>query len=99
MAKKSTFFLLAVMAIRKVLAQNLKRLRRERGLSQEALADEVEIDRTYVSALERERYSASIDMLERLATGLGVSHPIYYCYPDIELSAVTMARRGFCGRP
>ena len=75
MAKKSTFFLLAVMALRKVLAQNIKRLRRERSLSQEALADAVGIDRSYVSALERERYSASIDMLERLAKGLG-GHPV-----------------------
>jgi transcriptional regulator with XRE-family HTH domain len=73
--KKSTFFLDAIMALRKVLAENVKRLRRERSLSQEALADAIGIDRTYVSALERERYSASIDMLERLAKGLGVEAP------------------------
>jgi transcriptional regulator with XRE-family HTH domain len=43
------------------------------GLSQEELADAAGIDRTYVSALERCRYSASIDVLERLAGALRVT--------------------------
>ena len=63
----------AVMALRQLFARNLKRLRLERGLSQEALADATGIDRTYVSALEREIYSPSLDMIERLAATLGVS--------------------------
>lgn len=58
------------MTARETLACNMKRLRAERGLSQEALADIAEIDRTYVSALERRRYAASIDMVERLAAAL-----------------------------
>ena len=60
------------MALRAVLANNLKRLRNERGLSQEALADLAGIDRTYVSSLERKRYSATVDMLDRLAVALKV---------------------------
>lgn len=60
------------MASRAVLARNLRRLREERGLSQEALADLAGIDRTYVSSLERQRYSASVDMLDRLASVLQV---------------------------
>ncbi|WP_262984755.1 helix-turn-helix domain-containing protein [Sphingomonas daechungensis] len=50
----------------------MKRLRLERCFSQEALADACGIDRTYVSALEHSRYSASIDMVERLARALDV---------------------------
>jgi transcriptional regulator with XRE-family HTH domain len=60
------------MLLRSVLAENLRRLRAERGLSQEALADLVGIDRTYVSALERQVYAATIDVIERLADTLRV---------------------------
>lgn len=60
-----------------MFAENLRRLRMERGLSQEALADAAGIDRTYVSLLERQRYSASLDLIERLAKVLLVeSHEL-----------------------
>jgi transcriptional regulator with XRE-family HTH domain len=60
------------MDIREVFARNLRKARNSRGLSQEALAYEAGIDRTYVSALERGVYSATIVMVEKLATALGV---------------------------
>ena len=60
------------MQSRAALAHNLRRLRGERGLSQEALADLAGIDRTYVSALEREKYAATVDMLDKLGGVLGV---------------------------
>jgi transcriptional regulator with XRE-family HTH domain len=55
-----------------VLALNLRRLRQAKGLSQEELAHQAEIDRTYVSALERSVYAAGIDVVDRLARVLGV---------------------------
>lgn len=60
------------MNIREALADNLRRYRQELGLSQEELAHRAEIDRTYISALERCVYAASIDVVDRLATALGV---------------------------
>ena len=60
------------MEIREILAVNLKRLRKAKGLSQEELAHQVGIDRTYVSALERRVYAASIDLVDRLAKALQV---------------------------
>ena len=60
------------MDIRGVLALNLRKLRRVKGLSQEELAYRAEIDRTYISALERSVYAASIDVLDRLARVLDV---------------------------
>ena len=60
------------MDIREVLALNLKRLRRARGLSQEELAHCADIDRTYISSLERSVYAAGIDVVDRLARCLGV---------------------------
>ncbi len=41
-------------------------------MSQEGLAHEAGIHRTYVSALERREYSVSIDRLDSLAASLGV---------------------------
>lgn len=60
------------MEIREVLAFNLRRLRHAQGLSQEELAHRAEIDRTYVSALERSVYAAGIDVVDRLARALDV---------------------------
>lgn len=60
------------MTLREVLASNMRRLRDARGLSQEDLADAASIDRTYVSALERSIYAASVDVIERLAAALDV---------------------------
>ncbi|MBV1837076.1 helix-turn-helix domain-containing protein [Acetobacter estunensis] len=60
------------MNIREILATKLKRYRRERGVSQEELAHLAEIDRTYISSLERCQYAASIEVVERLAHALGV---------------------------
>ena len=60
------------MKIREVFARNLRRCRHARGLSQEALAHEADMDRTYISALERGLYSASIDTVAKLAEVLGI---------------------------
>jgi transcriptional regulator with XRE-family HTH domain len=60
------------MEIREVLALNLRKCRRAKGLSQEELADRAKIDRTYVSAIERSVYAATIDVVDRLARGLGI---------------------------
>lgn len=60
------------MQIREVFARNLRNARHARRLSQEALADQAGIDRTYVSALERARYSATIDVVDKLAKALDV---------------------------
>ena len=60
------------MRIREVFAANLRRERHAAGLSQEELAHLAEIDRTYVSALERSVYAVSIDVIERLAEVLKI---------------------------
>jgi len=60
------------MEIREILAFNLRRLRKAAGLSQEELAHRSNIDRTYISALERSVYAAGIDVVDRLAKELGV---------------------------
>jgi len=60
------------MEIRDTFAANLRRYRQARGLSQEELAHQAELDRTYISALERCVYAASIDVVAKIAAVLEV---------------------------
>jgi len=61
------------MDVRNRLAVNMKRLRKERGWSQEALADEAGLDRTYISGIERKVKNPTITVVERVARALGCS--------------------------
>jgi len=49
-----------------LLARTVRRLRQERGLSQEDLACLTHVDRTYISGIERARRNITISTLERL---------------------------------
>lgn len=53
-----------------VVARNIRRLRVLRLLSQESLAVDASIDRTYVSRLERGLENPTVAVLERLAGAL-----------------------------
>jgi len=59
--------------IRVRLGQNLRKLRDEKGWSQEDFADRAGIHRTYVSDIERGRRNPTITVLEKLAKPLGVA--------------------------
>lgn len=59
-------------ATRQVLARNVRRLRTERGLSQEVLADEVGLRQAQVSEIESGANNITLDNLHRLAVVLGV---------------------------
>lgn len=63
---------LSAITARQRISSNLKRIRQERGLSQERLAEMADFHRTYVSQLERCVTNISIDGLERLANALGL---------------------------
>lgn len=59
------------MDVRQRLAVNMKRLRKERGWSQEALADASGLDRTYISGIERFVKNPTILVVQRIASALG----------------------------
>ena len=61
------------MEIRAHLSRNLRRLRAEKGWSQEAYAHEAGIHRTYVSDIERGARNPTITIVEKLAKPFGVS--------------------------
>ena len=60
------------MKVQRVVAHNMRKRRVELGLSQEKLAVDAAIDRTYVSRLERGLENPTIGVLERLAGALGL---------------------------
>ena len=58
--------------LRADLAAEIKQSRKRLGLSQEALALQAEVDRTYVSQLERGVANPSLLILHRICVVLGV---------------------------
>ncbi len=68
-----------------IVAANVRRARKQAGLSQEQLAHEAGVDRTYVSQVERRKRNVTITVLARLATALGTS-PDRLLVPDTKRS-------------
>tara|TARA_R110002072_G_scaffold142281_2_gene287641 strand:- start:376 stop:579 length:204 start_codon:yes stop_codon:yes gene_type:complete len=54
------------------LAKNMRRIRREKGWSQEELADRADVHRTYISGVERCVRNPTITIVGRIAGALGV---------------------------
>jgi transcriptional regulator with XRE-family HTH domain len=54
------------------LAKNMRAIRAKHGLSQEALADLVDLHRTYVGSVERSERNVSLDNIEKIAGALKV---------------------------
>jgi transcriptional regulator with XRE-family HTH domain len=62
------------MDMRKLVGRNVKRVRQEKGLTQEQLAELSGFSQQYISGLEQGRRNPTIVSLYELATALGVSH-------------------------
>ena len=60
------------MDLRQTFATNLRRLRHKAGLSQEELADQADINRTYVSKLETGTCYVGLEIIGKLADVFGV---------------------------
>lgn len=66
---------------RALVAWNLRRIRVGRGLSQERLAFDAGIDRSYLGGLERREENPTVDILDRLARTLSVSISEFFISP------------------
>jgi transcriptional regulator with XRE-family HTH domain len=60
------------MDLRQVFAANLRRLRHAKGLSQEDLAYEAEVNRTYMSKIEKGATYVGLEIIGKLAAVLEV---------------------------
>jgi transcriptional regulator with XRE-family HTH domain len=62
------------MDMRKLVGRNAARIRKEKGLTQEQLAERCGLSQQYLSGLERGRRNPTIVTLYEIASALGVSH-------------------------
>ena len=62
------------MDMRKLVGRNVGRIRREKGLTQERLAEISGFSQQYISGLEQGRRNPTVVTLYELATALGVGH-------------------------
>lgn len=60
------------MDLREIFAANLRRLRHEKGISQENLAYEAGVNRTYLSKLEKAVSYPGLEIIGKIASVLGV---------------------------
>ncbi|WP_100515085.1 helix-turn-helix domain-containing protein [Mycobacteroides abscessus] len=58
--------------LQKIVGLNLRRYRKERGLSQEAFADHVGVHRTYMGAVERGERNLTLQTVEKIADFLNL---------------------------
>lgn len=72
------------MSLRERVGRNLRRLRQEKSVSQEELAHLAQVNRNYVGMIEREEYSVSVDLLEKLAAALDVDAMEFFRADDSE---------------
>ncbi|MBX2905164.1 MAG: helix-turn-helix transcriptional regulator [Taibaiella sp.] len=70
------------MDIRKRVGLRLKELRQKNGLTQEALAFEAEVDKTYLNEVENGKRNISVINLEKIILALGVSIQEFFTAAD-----------------
>jgi len=61
-----------------IVARNLRRIRQEKGLTQEELAHRVGINRNYVGMIERCENSPTVDVIERISKALHIDPAILF---------------------
>ena len=72
----------AARPIRIRFGSRLRRLRKERGLSQEGFADACGLDRTYVGGIERGERNVGLENVERLALALDLKIKVLFEFED-----------------
>jgi transcriptional regulator with XRE-family HTH domain len=79
---------------REIVGWNLRRLRVAAGVSQERLAFDAGMDRSYVGGLERGEENPTIDLLERLAETLKCKLADFTCEPETDAEPPAVLRPG-----
>jgi transcriptional regulator with XRE-family HTH domain len=77
-------------SIQRKFGVQVRRMRNARGWSQEALAFEAELDRTYVSGIERGVRNPTLTVIAKIALGFGVS--MAELMRDVEKNVVSKSR-------
>ena len=64
--------------IKELVGKRIRQLRKNKGLSQETLGYECELDRTYIASVENGKRNISIINLEKIANALNVSLSVFF---------------------
>lgn len=75
------------------MGEVLRALRRQHGLSQEALAHAAEMERNYVSLIELGRHSPSVRIIWKLCSVLGLKPSAFFAAVEDRLAAHTRNAR------
>lgn len=73
--------------VKVLFGRRVRQLRKQRGVSQEAFAHEIQIDRSYFGSIERGERNVSLDNICLIARGLGVAPAellMFDAVPEIE---------------
>lgn len=70
------------MDIKQVVGKRVKELRNKINISQEELADIAQLDRTYITSVERGKRNISIVNVDKLAKALQVSLAEFFTFPE-----------------
>jgi len=70
------------MAIQKMIAERIKAIRKEKGLTQEQLAWNSDVDRTFMNHVESGRKNISLNSLEKILNGLEISFKDFFNHRD-----------------
>lgn len=68
------------MDIKQAVGKRVKELRNKLGISQEELADNAQLDRTYITSVECGKRNISIVNIEKLANALNVSLADFFTF-------------------
>lgn len=77
---------LLVMAIQQKVAARIKAIRQEKGLTQEALAWNSDVDRTFMNHVESGTKNISLGTLEKILGGLDISFKDFFNHKDFAKS-------------
>lgn len=86
------------MKANELVAWNLRKLRIERGISQEVLAVDASVDRTYVSRVERGLENPSVGVVERFAIALRAEMTDFFRRPQPDEKLPPVLKKGPKGK-
>ena len=64
---------MAITRVRRSFDKRVREPRKQKGFSQEVLADKAELHRTYIGSIERGEQNISIDNIDKIAKALKIS--------------------------
>ena len=82
--------------IRKEFGLQVKKIRKDQGYSQESFADECQLHRTYIGAIERGEKNISIDNIAKIAATLKISLHELFDYKWIQRTLINIHNYSPC---